>query len=238
MLTMAANDLSFQNALGYSPAQARFSKLTKLLIGGGTIVFRELFDHIYPPETLVEKLSDTNGEEYKILQRMRRNNLLYKNERELLFPTTGPGSVTSKFFDITLLYKLFADFCDLFLETNRLPKIFSEELLANLKIIKDYRNEVYAHVNIMEISEEEFEKLWKEIKDVLLEIVKCYDPEITSEYERAIDNLYKAPIKGYPGECIPINYFTKYTTMITTYLFYQLHIEIFISIIFRCCCTM
>lgn len=131
---------------------------------------------------------------------MLRNNVFNKKQRELLFPPGGPASVTSKSFDITLLYKLFLDFSHLFLEQK-----ISEELLQDLQTIKDYRNEVYAHVPRMEISVEEFERKWKDIKDTLLRIVKFYDSERVLKYEEIMDNLYKAPVEGYPGKpSIPV----------------------------------
>ena len=142
------------------------AKLSRLLIDGGTMVLRKIFDRYHPPANL---LADLNAN-YHTLNNLLRRRVLHKPQWNLLFP---PGGATpdSNTFDITLLFLLLTNICGLSppplgWHTKPLPSDTSVE--ANLARIKFFRNELYGHVTTTGIDTPTFSALWLEISAVLV----------------------------------------------------------------------
>ena len=142
------------------------AKLSRLLIDGGTMVLRKIFDRYHPPSNL---LADLNAN-YHTLNNLLRRRVLHKPQWDLLFP---PGGATpdSNTFDITLLFLLLTNICALSpppsgWNTKPLPSDTSVE--ANLARIKFFRNELYGHVTTTGIDTPTFSALWLEISAVLV----------------------------------------------------------------------
>ena len=140
------------------------AKLSRLLIDGGTIVLRKIFDRFHPPANLRANLNAN----YHTLNNLLRRRVLHKPQWDLLFP---PGGATpdSNTFDITLLFLLLTNICGLSpppsgWHTKPLPSDTSVE--ANLARIKFFRNELYGHVTTTGIDAPTFSALWLEISAV------------------------------------------------------------------------
>ena len=84
------------------------TKLSRLLIDGGTQILRNLFDNYHPP---AKPAADLNTS-YLILNNLLRQRITNNPQWEQLFPLNGaqPDSST---FDITLLFLLLAKICGL-----------------------------------------------------------------------------------------------------------------------------
>ena len=142
------------------------AKLSRLLIDGGTMVLRTIFDRHHPPANL---LADLNAN-YHILNNLLKRRVLHKPQWDLLFP---PGGATpdSNTFDITLLFLLLTNICGLSpppsgWHTKPPPSDTSVE--ANLTRIKFFRNKLYGHVTTTCINASTFSALWLEISAVLV----------------------------------------------------------------------
>ena len=142
------------------------AKLSRLLIDGGTMVLRKIFDRYHPPANLLADLKAN----YHTLNNLLKRRVLHKPQWDLLFP---PGGATpdSNTFDITLLFLLLTNICGLSpppsgWHTKPLPSDTSDE--ANLARIKFFRNELYGHVTTTGIDTPIFSALWLEISAVLV----------------------------------------------------------------------
>ena len=142
------------------------AKLSRLLIDGGTMVLRKVFDRYHPPASL---LADLNAN-YHTLYNLLRRRVLHKPQWDLLFP---PGGATpdSNTFDITLLFLLLTNICGLtppHLGWHTKPAVSDTSVEANLARIKFFRNELYGHVTTTGIDTPTFSALWLEISAVLV----------------------------------------------------------------------
>ena len=142
------------------------AKLSRLLIDGGTMVLRKIFDRYHPPANL---LADLNAN-YHTLNNLLRRRVLHKPQWDLLFPPGG-STPDSNTFDITLLFSLLTNICGLSptpsgWHTKPLPSDTSVE--ANLARIKFFRNELYGHVTTTGIDTPTFSALWLELGAVLV----------------------------------------------------------------------
>ena len=152
--------------LASSVEKTNGAKLSRLLIDGGTMVLRKIFDRYHPPANL---LADLNAN-YHTLNNLLKRRVLHKPQWDLLFP---PGGATpdSNTFDITLLFLLVSNICGLppppsGWHTKPLPSDTSVE--ANLARIKFFRNELYGHVTTTGIDTPTFSALWLELSAVLV----------------------------------------------------------------------
>ena len=142
------------------------SKLSRLLIDGGTTVLRNVFNYHHPPANLAAKLNAN----YSALNNLLRRRVLNGHQWDKLFPPGGamPDSNT---FDITLLFLLLTNICGLSppptgWHTKPPPSENSYE--ANLARVKYFRNVLYGHVTSTSVDTHSFSVLWLEISSVLV----------------------------------------------------------------------
>ena len=152
--------------LASSVEKTNGAKLSRLLIDGGTMVLRKIFDRYHPPPSL---LADLNAK-YHTLYNLIRKRVLHKPQWDLLFP---PGGATpdSNTFDITLLFLLLTNICGLSSPPSgwhTKPAASDTSVEANLARIKFFRNELYGHVTTTGIDTPTFSALWLEISAVLV----------------------------------------------------------------------
>ena len=152
--------------LASSVEKTNGAKLSRLLIDGGTMVLRKIFDRYHPPANLQANLNAN----YHTLNNLLKRRVLHKPQWDLLFP---PGGATpdSNTFDIALLFLLLTNICGLSpppsgWHTKPLPSDIYVE--ANLARIKFFRNELYGHVTTTGIDTPTFSALWLEISAVLV----------------------------------------------------------------------
>ena len=141
------------------------AKLSRLLIDGGTMVLRKIFDRYHPPANLQANLNANYG----TLNNLLRRRALRQPQWDLLFP---PGGATpdSNTFDITLLFLLLTNICKLSPPPSGWhikPSASDTSVEANLARIKFFRNEVYGHVTTTGINTPTFSALWQEISAAL-----------------------------------------------------------------------
>ena len=142
------------------------SKLSRLIIDGGTTVLRNIFDHYHPPVNLA---SDLNSH-YSVLTNLWRKRVLNIHQWNKLFPPGG-GVPDSRTFDITLLFLLLTTICIGLspppLGWHTKPPPSDNSLEANLARVKFFRNELYGHVTSTGVDATSFSSFWQEISITL-----------------------------------------------------------------------
>ena len=158
---------SAPSPLASSLEKTNGSKLSRLLIDGGTTVLRTIFDGYHPPAKLSAGLTAHSC----ILNALLRKRVLRAAQWDKLFPPGG-AAPDSKTFDITLLFLLLTNICGLspppLSGWHAKPSPGDNSLEANLARVKFFRNELYGHVSSTGIDTPTFSSLWKEISAVLV----------------------------------------------------------------------
>ena len=160
---MASPSLS---PLASSVEKTNGAKLSRLLIDGGTMVLRKIFDRYHPPANLQANLNANYG----TLNKLLRRKVLHQPQWDLLFP---PGGATpdSSTFDISLLFLLLNSICGLSPPPSgwhTKPSASDTSVEANLARIRFFRNELYGHVTTTGMDTATFSALWQEISAVLV----------------------------------------------------------------------
>ena len=190
-------------ALCTTDEKANFQRLTRLLMRGGLALLREVFNAIYPPVNLPAVLG--NPAIKTQLQSLRRIRVLSQTEWDYLYNSSGPGMHgKSADFDISLLCKLLRTICSLTPPATGwdiLPYSTDHSLEADLVRIKFYRNKIY-HNHSMEMTNIDFEKLWREISEALLRIASSISSAKRDEWKKSIDKFFHEPLTPYAKECV------------------------------------
>ena len=136
---------SSPSPLASSVEKTNGAKLSRLLIDGGTMVLRKIFDGYHPPANLQANLNANYG----TLNNLLRRRVLHQPQWDLLFP---PGGATpdSNTFDISLLFLLLNSICGLSPPPSgwhTKPSASDTSVEGNLARIKFFRNELYGHVS-------------------------------------------------------------------------------------------
>ena len=155
-----------RSPLASSLEKTNGSKLSRLLIDGGTTVLRNIFDGYHPPANLSAGLNAN----YSTLQKLCKKKVLRPAQWDKLFPPGG-AAPDSNTFDITLLFLLLTNICGLsppHSGWHAKPSPGDDSLEANLARMKFFRNELYGHVSSTGIDTPTFASLWKEISAALV----------------------------------------------------------------------
>ncbi|XP_067028556.1 uncharacterized protein [Acropora muricata] len=157
---------SSPSPLASSGEKTNGAKLSRLLIDGGTMVLRKIFDRYHPPADLQANLNANYG----TLNNLLKRRVLRQPQWDLLFP---PGGATpdSNTFDITLLFLVLTSICGLSPPPSgwhTKPSASDTSVEANLARIKFFRNELYGHVSTTGVDTPTFSALWQEISAVLV----------------------------------------------------------------------
>ena len=190
-------------ALSTTDEKANFQRLTRLLMRGGLALLRDVFDSIHPPANLPAVLG--NPAIKSNLQTLR-GRVLTHPEWDCLYNPSGPGTYgKSTDFDISLLCKLLREICSLTPPATGwkdLPNITDHSLGADLVRIRIYRNEIYGHNHSMEITNADFEKLWREISETLLRIASNISSVKRDEWKKSIETFFHEPLTPDAKECV------------------------------------
>ena len=189
-----------EEALRSTSLRANFHRLTRLLMRGGVQLLRETLNSVCSPADLRFRLA--NPATWPQLNRAG----LTQPERVRLYPSPGVYGKSDD-FDITLIFKLFRTICGLTPPPgprgwDDLPNSSDHTLVADLVRIKYYRNEIYAHLHGMEISDTEFGRLWEEIKETLLRIATNISSAKRDEWKKSINDLLRNPLTPDEERCI------------------------------------
>ena len=152
--------------LAISVKKTNRAKLNILVVDGGTVALRKIFDGFYPPSNLLASLRSN----YDTLNNLLKIRVLLRRQWDLLFPPSG-AAPDSKAFDFHLLFLLLTNICGLppppsGWHTTPVPSDTSLE--ANLVRVKYLRNTFYSHVSTTGVDTQTFNSLWLEISAVLV----------------------------------------------------------------------
>ena len=152
--------------LANSVEKTNGTKLSRLLIDGGTSVLRKLFDRHHPPANLAADLSVC----YSTLNNLLRRKIVNRHQWDQLFPPGG-AAPDSNTFDITLLFLLLTNICGLSPPPSgwhKKPPPSDTSREANLAPVKYFRNVLYGHVSTTGVDTPTFNALWQEISAPLV----------------------------------------------------------------------
>ena len=187
---MAVYDVSEEKTNG--------TRLTRLLVDGGTHVLREFLHSIYPRDKLQIVLSKHRPK----LQSLKLGRVIFDKQWEKLFPPSGdpPDSDT---FDISLLHLLIREICHLTAPLtgwHKMPAEDDDSVEANIARIKCFRNEL-CHGTSTGVPKDEFEEKWKQVSSCLeaLELY-AYRQKIERLKSDAIDHDIQRRVEEEVGE--------------------------------------
>ena len=189
---------SAEEALLSTNVKANFQRLTRLLMRGGVVLLRETFDSIHSPTNLPTILGNP------AVKTRLRSAKLSRVEWNCLYPSPGLYGKSTD-FDITLTFRLLRTICNLTPPAtgwDSLPSSTDHTLEADLARVKYYRNEVYGHSSTMDISDAEFEDLWREISQALLRIAAGISHDKRDEWKEVIEKLLNDPLNPDGDRCV------------------------------------
>ena len=176
-----------KEVLRSTDGKENFQRLTRLLISGGASLFREIFDVYCPPSKLPSILNMPTTKSHLDAAK------LTKPQRDCLYPSPGVYGKSTD-FDVTLLFRLLRSICGLTPPTtgwDTLPASTDHSLTADLVRIKCYRNSIYGHKQDMEISNEEFVRLWQEVSEALVRLAKSISTDNETLWIEAINFILR-----------------------------------------------
>ena len=156
------------NFIMNAQAKGNGVKLIRLIVEQGTEALRNALEDIHPPAKLQRVLIANKKSLLKLNPR-----LINDNQWNLLFPPSGnPPDLKS--FDVTLLTVLLRHISCYLLrpatEWDTMPPDKDRSIQANVVRIKLLKNEVYTHIDSTEVDEAEFEDLWQQISQALVDL--------------------------------------------------------------------
>ena len=170
-------------------------KVSRLLTGNGRRVMQDVFDTFHPPANLHAVLNSPAVKDQ--LRGLLRRRVLNQHQWDTLYPTSGIAE--SKNFDITLLFVLLRNICNLapppstgHWDKEPLPTDLSQ--VADLVRIKKCRNELYAHRVQMALTDDEFEDIWNYVEAALNRLS-------ASKYKDQIERLKFASVDHEKDTC-------------------------------------
>ena len=169
---MAVYDVSEEKTNG--------TRLTRLLVDGGTHVLKEFLHSIYPRDKLQMVLSKNRPK--------LRDRVIFDSQWKELFPPSDDPPDSDK-FDISLLHLLIREICHLTAPVcgwNKMPAEDDDSVEANIARIKCFRNEL-CHSTSTGVPNDEFEEKWKQVSSCL-EALELY------AYRQKIERLKSDPI--------------------------------------------
>ena len=180
-----------ESALQSSKGRENFQRVSRLLIAGATTVGKETFDAIHPSATISRILSNPVHEATLRGARMTRP------QWNKIYPAPGTYGKSAE-WDLTLIHKMLRSICGLTPPPtgwDDLPPDSDVSREADLVRLKYYRNSIYGHVGErMEIKEEEFQKLWKDISEAIVRLASHLSLAKKQEWESAIKGFLTAPL--------------------------------------------
>ena len=152
--------------LASSVEKTNLIKLMRLVIDGGAMVLRNVFDRYHPPANLAASLNRN----YVILANLFKKKVLFQFQWDRLFP---PGGATpdSETFDTSLLFVLLTNICGLsppLSGWHRKPVPSDTSLEANIVRCKNFRSMMLGSISTIGIDTTTLNALWQEISAVLV----------------------------------------------------------------------
>ena len=148
-----------------------YARLCRVLVDVGTCALRDFFDATFTPKPLYTVLAANRSK----LKSLRSRKIINATQWGKLFPAIST-SVSSKYFDITLLVTLLRNICGLtppggaITGWDELPDATDLSREADIARVKFFRNTVYAHAEHASVEDAIFNKHWKDIRDTLVRL--------------------------------------------------------------------
>ncbi|XP_013410021.1 NLR family CARD domain-containing protein 3-like [Lingula anatina] len=147
-------------------SKVNLSNLSRLLVEGGTLSMKELFDSIHPPITLHEHLA--KGEVHKTLRGLKSRGLISEAQWGKLYPRRKKNA-NSENYGPTLLYILLRHICHLAPPYpngwDSCPLQSDKGISADVARVQWYRRQL---VSLDSLPEKDFNGYWSHITEVLL----------------------------------------------------------------------
>ena len=160
---------------------SNYAQLCRLLVEVGSLVLREIFDRVCPPENLHTFL--TNPTNHAKLQTLRKKRVLSTFQWGKLYPVVK-SSISSVNFDSSLLLLLLTNIFGLTLPAsgwNNLPPGSDTSPEADITRIKFFRDRVFSHAGNASVDDPTFSWYWKSIKDTFLHIGGTCSEEVIDD---------------------------------------------------------
>ena len=187
---MATGGEDIERSLRSTPGKRNFQRVARLVFSGGTLLTREVFDQLLPPGNLATLLASMET-------KFKKPGSFTKAQQDLMYP--GPGVFgISHDFDITLLYRLLKEFGRVVPPAatgwNELPDLTDESFEADLVRIKLFRNKLCHNKGDMELTDEEFKKVWKQISECMVRIAGSISHCKAKQWSQEICRYEVAPL--------------------------------------------
>lgn len=191
-----------------------FARLCQLIMTICSDLLRDVLSRYIKPADLRSELDNNRRKLEKIMNAA---------QKDLIYPASGSSAITAKDLDISVLYILLRNICNIPKHKNgwgKPPKKGGKSIAACIEKIKNERNLISGHSTAGAIEDNEFQNHWTELRDAIVEIEKC----LTSGnlYERGVELLlscdlnpqkskeYEDEFKRIQGEYISLKYFSTY----------------------------
>ena len=175
-----------------------YMRLCQLIVTICTDVLRCILNKYIPPSTLQSTLNKNKS----LLLSGSTGCHLSKQQKIILFPRgPNPAVVSSKDFDVSLLYSLLRNIAGITSHSNgwgNTPKTGDNSLSACIETIRNARNNLNGHCLTGKISNADFNDIWSTLKSKVEEI-ETNELSGTSFVE-AIDELYDADLDPVTSE--------------------------------------
>lgn len=195
-------------------ATENFARLCQLIMTICSDLLRDVLSRYIKPADLRSELDNNRRKLEKIMNAA---------QKDLIYPASGSSAITAKDLDISVLYILLRNICNIPKHKNgwgKPPKEGDKSIAACIEKIKNERNLISGHSTAGAIEDNEFQNHWTELRDAIVEIEKC----LTSGnlYERGVELLlscdlnpqkskeYEDEFKRIQGEYISLKYFSTY----------------------------
>lgn len=167
----------------------RLCQLIALLCGD---LFRDILSRYIKPTDLRSEL-DNN--------KQKLVNIFNKQQQNQIYPATGNTSLTAKDFDITIIYILLRNICNIPSHKTgwgNPPAKGDNSIAAGIEIIRLTRNSISAHSTNGMIEDPVFDKHWKELRNVVVQI----ETQLTGSelYKRGVDFLHSCNLTSVGTE--------------------------------------
>lgn len=162
-------------------ATENFARLCQLIMTICSDLLRDVFSRYIKPADLRSEVDNNRRKLEKIMNAA---------QKDLIYPASGSSAITAKDLDISVLYILLRNICNIPNHKNgwgKPPKKGDKSIAACIEKIKNERNLISGHSTAGAIEDIEFQNHWTELRDAIVEIEKC----LTSGnlYERGVELL-------------------------------------------------
>lgn len=155
-------------------------------------LFRDILSRYIKPTNLRSEL-DNN--------KQKLVNIFNKQQQNLIYPAIGNTSLTAKDFDIPIIYILLRNICYIPSHKNgwgNPPANGDKSIAAGIERIRLTRNSIIAHSTNAKIEDLVFEKHWKDLSDVVVQI----ETQLTGSdlYQRGLNFLHSCNLTSVGTE--------------------------------------